>query len=196
MGSAIDAVKLWRYKPTLLNGEPVEVDTTITVEYSFGEQKPREPEVAIDPQFKADILHFLDVARGKEDEIPADRTVSESMRPILSGLLPLTPQSDKIFDAYIERFLALLQTGECNDQLIAVYAQYFSDDDIRALTQFYKTPAGRHFNEVAPRLRSDLDQRGHETAMDNIEKIFPDLCKEYPELEGDTQSCPGGNKGK
>jgi periplasmic protein TonB len=29
--SAIDAVRQWRYQPTLLNGEPVEVDTTVSV---------------------------------------------------------------------------------------------------------------------------------------------------------------------
>lgn len=34
--SALDAVKQWRYKPTLLNGEPVEVDTTITVTFTMG----------------------------------------------------------------------------------------------------------------------------------------------------------------
>jgi protein TonB len=34
--SAIDAVKSWRYKPYLLNGEPTEVDTTVTVNFSFG----------------------------------------------------------------------------------------------------------------------------------------------------------------
>jgi len=32
-GSALDAVKQWKYKPFLLNGEPVEVDTTIVVEF-------------------------------------------------------------------------------------------------------------------------------------------------------------------
>ncbi len=31
--AAIDAVKQWRYRPTLLNGEPVEVETTITVNF-------------------------------------------------------------------------------------------------------------------------------------------------------------------
>jgi protein TonB len=29
--SALDAVRQWRYRPTILNGEPVEVETTITV---------------------------------------------------------------------------------------------------------------------------------------------------------------------
>jgi protein TonB len=34
--SALDAVKTWRYKPYLLNGEATEVDTTVTVNFSFG----------------------------------------------------------------------------------------------------------------------------------------------------------------
>lgn len=33
--SALDAVRQWRYRPYLLNGEPVEVDTTITVNFTL-----------------------------------------------------------------------------------------------------------------------------------------------------------------
>jgi periplasmic protein TonB len=36
MRSAMDAVRQWRYRPTLLNGEAVEVDTTISVVFSLG----------------------------------------------------------------------------------------------------------------------------------------------------------------
>jgi len=34
-GAAMDAVKTWRYKPYLLNGEPTEVDTTIMVNFNL-----------------------------------------------------------------------------------------------------------------------------------------------------------------
>jgi protein TonB len=33
--SALDAVKQWRYRPYVLNGEPVEVETTVTVVFSL-----------------------------------------------------------------------------------------------------------------------------------------------------------------
>ena len=33
--SALDAVKQWKYKPYILNGEPVEVETTITVNFNL-----------------------------------------------------------------------------------------------------------------------------------------------------------------
>jgi protein TonB len=36
MRNAMDAVRQWRYRPTLLNGEPVEVDTTISVIFTLG----------------------------------------------------------------------------------------------------------------------------------------------------------------
>ncbi|MGO9642505.1 MAG: energy transducer TonB [Candidatus Acidiferrales bacterium] len=34
--AALDAVQQWRYQPTLLNGQPVEVETTITVKFVLG----------------------------------------------------------------------------------------------------------------------------------------------------------------
>ena len=33
--SALDAVSQWKYRPTVLNGEPVEIDTFITVIYNI-----------------------------------------------------------------------------------------------------------------------------------------------------------------
>lgn len=34
--SAMEAVKKWRYQPTLLKGDPIEVDATISVVYTLG----------------------------------------------------------------------------------------------------------------------------------------------------------------
>jgi outer membrane biosynthesis protein TonB len=33
--AAVEAVSKWRYSPTLLNGEPIEVDTTILVNFKL-----------------------------------------------------------------------------------------------------------------------------------------------------------------
>jgi len=35
--AAIEAVKQWRYRPFLLNGEPVELETSVTVKFQFSE---------------------------------------------------------------------------------------------------------------------------------------------------------------
>jgi TonB family protein len=40
MVPSIDAVRQWKYKPYLLNGEPVEVETTININYSLAAPNP------------------------------------------------------------------------------------------------------------------------------------------------------------
>jgi TonB family protein len=40
--SAIEAVKQWKYKPYLLNGEPVEVETNVTVNFTLADKPPAE----------------------------------------------------------------------------------------------------------------------------------------------------------
>jgi protein TonB len=40
--AAMDAVRQWTYKPYLLNGNPVEVDTTITVNFNLN-RPPQHP---------------------------------------------------------------------------------------------------------------------------------------------------------
>ena len=34
--SAVEAVRTWRYRPYLLNGDPIEVETTVNVVYTLG----------------------------------------------------------------------------------------------------------------------------------------------------------------
>ena len=41
--ASIDAVKQWRYQPTLLNGNPVEIDTTIDVIFTLNHPLPAAP---------------------------------------------------------------------------------------------------------------------------------------------------------
>ena len=35
VGAAVEAVRQWRYRPYILNGEPVEVETQITVNFTL-----------------------------------------------------------------------------------------------------------------------------------------------------------------
>lgn len=44
--AAIEAVKQWKYKPYLLNGEPVEVETSVTVNFTLSDKPAAENEGA------------------------------------------------------------------------------------------------------------------------------------------------------
>jgi TonB family protein len=190
--AALDAVHQWRYQPTSLNGNLVEVDTTIDIVFSLAEDSPEpkfEDDAAIDPQFRADILRLFEVIHFKENAAKGGRQIFESLRPALLASLPPTPSRERITDAYIEKLLALVQSDSYTDRVIAIYVKYFSDQDVQELVRFYQTPTGQHFNTAMPQLLGDLNQIGQQLATDSLPTIFKQLCKEFPELQDDARFC-------
>jgi TonB family protein len=68
--SAIDAVKQWKYLPYLLNGEPVEVDTTITVNYTLmGAAGVEKPSDIIDPSRSGRLGEGLALASSSTESL-------------------------------------------------------------------------------------------------------------------------------
>jgi TonB family protein len=67
-GSAMDAVRQWKYKPYVLNGEPTEVETTINVNFSFAESTPQTmPGGADTPVSTIEGGHAEDMAAASAD---------------------------------------------------------------------------------------------------------------------------------
>jgi TonB family protein len=72
--SALDAVKQWKYKPALLNGQPVEVDTTVHVVFSL--QPPQPPYVAALATPSAEETQPLRI------RVPGDVAKENVIRPV------------------------------------------------------------------------------------------------------------------
>lgn len=191
------AVRQWVYKPFLLNGEPVEVDTTVSVVFALDANAPAAPaasssdDKAIDPQLRADILHLLLTMKGLEAAEAGIRTTFDSLRPQLEAALPRTPNREKIIDAYEEKLVALVRQPEFQDGIVAIYAKHLSDDDVKAIDMFYQTPAGQHFVAQLPVIVNESGALGQQAATDGIPRILGELCQEYPELKGQADFCPG-----
>jgi TonB family protein len=143
----------------------------------------------IDPQLKADILHLIELTHLKERQEKTMREIFDSMRPILTATIPITPDREKIVNSYIDKLVALLQSDDFKNRLVAAYAQNLTDDDVKAASAFYETPAGQHYLESSLKLTPELMKIGQEIARDNISFILESLCKEYPELKGEAKFC-------
>ncbi len=205
--AAIDAVQQWRYQPTLLNGQPLEVDTKINVVFDLDHPEaagqppaeadsmpdsaqPRSDASPIDPQLRTDILNFLEVIHVRERTTEMARTMFDSLRPAILSSLPLTARREEIADAYEDKLVGLLSGQDFIDAEVAEYAKYLSDDDIKGMTGFYQTPAGQHFNAVQSQLLSGSMQIGQDLARKKIPEIMRSLCSEFPELKGAATFCP------
>jgi TonB family protein len=188
-GAAAEAVKQWKYETTVVAGQPVEIDTTISVVFVLETPPAQIASVSLDPQLRADILHLVEVTHAVEQAQMAIRLDFDSMRERLLAAIPETPNREAILSAYRERLVALPESPQFMDGMVAVYARYFSDEDVKALAQFYDTAAGQHFNEHAGELARDLMTLGQQVAAQSMTRTFAEVCHEYPELEGRAKFC-------
>ncbi|HKS82683.1 MAG TPA: TonB family protein [Candidatus Acidoferrales bacterium] len=219
---AVEAVRQWEYKPVLLNGQAVRVDTAISVVFTLGGdsgeqagqsssagQTPAAPNSlstqdsqagnssssgAIDPKFKSDLDQLLDVMKYQEKATAGMNAMIPAVRKQLETAFPSTPNKEKILDRFFEELLDLAKTDEFKSTIENVYAKYLTDDDVKAMIVFYKTPAGQHFNEFGSKIILESEQVGEAMGRAHALDIMKDLCKEYPELQGEAAFCPASTK--
>jgi hypothetical protein len=117
------------------------------------------------------------------------RAMFESLRPMFLVAMPVTPNREKIVNAYAEKLLATLQTDEAQQHIMEVYARHFSVEDIKGITQFYETPAGQHYVKAAGQVFAESAQAGQIATMKDMSRILKELCDEYPELGGKLPGC-------
>ena len=199
--SALDAVRQWRYKPTLLNGKPVEVDGTVTVDFKLGPfANPSGPSAdqtltlkqeqdalsGIDPETAADIRRLLDVMETKKIVSGMFETQLQPVREqLLANLKNLPPDIDKqkIADRFIQMMKDRFDSGELSDLAIPVYAKYFTHEEIKDMLAFYESPTGKRFTEQAPATIRDVQTAASQHWRNVvIPQIIRQLATEFPEL--------------
>jgi len=186
--SALDAVRQWKYKPTLLEGEPVEVDTTIDVIYALNNDKPKP---SIDPQLRADIVEMMKETHLTQTSKEAANEMFEKLRPQLFTTVKDEVLRKKIADSYLAKLTAIFDGDEFQEGVVAAYAKYFDDAEIKDLQKFYQSALGQKFNKVAGGLTADLMELGQTIAKEKLPDIFSEMCKEYPDtLGGQLPGCP------
>jgi TonB family protein len=197
VGPAMDAVRQWRYKPTKLNGFPVELDTTVSVVFKLGESAnapakeiASTPAVApIDQQLKADVERLINLPQMKEEIIESRQALFDQLRAHIITSLPDTPNRETILKIYFEKLAVLVSSDDYFNQVIATHMKYFTDDDIRGMIEFYETPAGRHYLQKLPQLLADTMRIGYKIVGESWPRIKKELCEEYPELRGAGDYC-------
>jgi len=205
--SARDAVQQWEYKPTTLSGQPMRVDTTITVVFTLGSSPSTPPSPQdqqqtgkstepppIDPQFQSDLEQLLQVMHYQEKAAAGMRAMIPTIRKQIDVVFPQTPNRDKILDRFFEEVMGLANTDEFKNAMEKVYVKYLTDDDVKAMIEFYKSPAGQHYNEVSAKIIAECGQAGMVIGQSHALEIMKGLCKEYPELQGAAAFCPADSK--
>lgn len=175
--AATDAVRTWTYKPYLLNGQPVEVETQVNVVFSLPE--------AAEPAAAGGAGAMAAGAVPPEHPITVDQ-VHEMMRltgssdiakQMLDGMMPVLKQNMPPYmpDDVLDDFEKTLVYGGVFDRMVVqAYQAHFSTEDAAVTIEFYKTPAGQRILAAMPLILKDTqaagEQAGEQTMMEVLER--------------------------
>jgi hypothetical protein len=75
--------------------------------------------------------------------------ILKSMKP---AIVQNRPDVERDYDALAPKLLAGMEAriSELSDALVVIYSNNFSAEELRAVTEFYRTPAGQKFLQKTP----------------------------------------------
>jgi TonB family protein len=188
--AAMDAVRTWTYKPYLLNGQAVEVETQVNVIFSLSHSGDAAPdaEASLSPQSMQVTGAFALPGTTPDDLKPPQHPITPEQaqelmeltglttlqRKMIEGLMPTLRQSmpPYIPDDVLTDFEDRLVGGDMQALVVEAYQRHFSSEDADAMIAFYKTPAGRRAILMMPVLMKELQQGGAQLGQETMQKVL------------------------
>ena len=117
-----------------------------------------EEQTAASEEMRADIEHLIKLTGAMDDKV-IDQMGSVMAQQMAQLTGATTPEAAaRCVEIAIEAVGEILSDGKFMDDIVAIYAKYYSHDDIRQMIAFYDTPAGKKTIEVMPQLMAESVQ--------------------------------------
>ncbi len=137
----------------------------------------------IDPAKEADIRNLLDMIGTKANMVQVMTAMETNMRPSLTNMFPPGEYRERLIQLFFERFQSKADPQQMVDLVIPIYDKYLSDEDIRALTQFYATPLGKKVITILPKVLIECTQAGEKWGEQLGRQSMQEVLTEHPDLQ-------------
>lgn len=130
----------------------------------------------VPPRTRADILELINMTGGAQMGLLFGRALSQQMINNLQASHPdISPKAFTIIKEETRKMLADPRTmDQLIEKLVPIYARYYSDQDVRQMIAFYKTPLGKKIIRNNPEIAQDSLQQGEQWGR-NV--LAPELVK-------------------
>lgn len=168
--AALAAVRTWTYKPYLLNGRPVDVETQVNVVFSLGSLPPAATAQAA-PDFPP-----------PEHPVTADQVrelmdlsgMTNLQKQLLAGMMPTLRSSMPPYmpDDVLDDFQNSVVGSDMEEAVVKSYQAHMSTEDATAAIEFYKTPAGQRILAETPVIMRELQVAGGQIGIKVLEEVI------------------------
>jgi hypothetical protein len=145
-----------------------------------GVQNPAPSGSSMDPAKEADIRALLELV-GARDLVQDSMThAAEQYRERLLDTVPNSQQGQAFVNTVIIRYEKKFDVDAVTDQLVSAYDKHYSDDEIKALLQFYGSPLGQKVAAESPKIGRELQEAVRLTSGKAAKEALQEAKQENP----------------
>jgi hypothetical protein len=135
---------------------------------------------SVDPAKEADIRSLMELVGARDAMQDFAAHGADQFRENLLASVPASDRGQQFVSAFIEGYKAKFNPDDATSQLVTIYDQHFTQDEIKALLQFYGSPIGQKFATEMPRINAEMQAANRAFSTRIAKDVLQDLRKQYP----------------
>jgi uncharacterized protein len=135
-----------------------------------------------DQQKHADIRRLLELT-GAATLAQSMDGLEKNIRALIADSLPAGEYREQLVDLFFEKFHAKRDMNQLLDLVVPIYDKYYSDEEIKALIQFYETPVAKKMVAVLPKVLEESQAAGSKWGQELGRQCMMEVLAEHPELQ-------------
>jgi hypothetical protein len=135
---------------------------------------------SIDPAREADIRSLMELVGARDALQDFAAHSADQMRENLLASVPASDRGQQFVNSFVQAYKAKFNPDDATAQLVAIYDQHFTQDEIKGLLQFYGSPLGQKFAAEMPKINTEMQAADRAFSMRIAKDVLQDLRKQYP----------------
>ncbi|MGB8473020.1 MAG: DUF2059 domain-containing protein [Candidatus Acidiferrum sp.] len=136
----------------------------------------------IDPAKEADIRSLLELIGARDQVQDTVNISSEQYREKVLATVPNNAKGQALVTSFVESYQKKFDVGQVTEQLVAIYDKHYTEDEIKALLQFYGSPLGQKVAAEMPQISREIQAAGRAEGVKAAKAAFEALKEQNPQM--------------
>jgi hypothetical protein len=161
-----------------------------------GNAAPPQANSSIDPAKETDIRSLMELVGARDLVQDGANTAIEQSREKLLATVPKNDKGQAFVNALAASYHNKFDVDQVTDQLVAVYDKHFTEDEIKALLQFYGSPLGQKVAAEMPKISRETQAAIRAAGTKAAKDSLAEMKQENPEIGQSARLGNGQGQGR
>jgi uncharacterized protein len=144
------------------------------------EQNGAQARASIDPVKEKEIRSLLELIGARDAILDAASSATEQYREKMLETAANNDRAQVLTNAYLAEFHKKFDADAVTSQLVGIYDQHFTEDEIKDLLEFYGSPLGQKVAAEMPKITREAQQASRAASAQAARLAWQDFRAEHP----------------